>query len=393
MNKNYNMKKIFFVCYGLGIGGIEKCLVNLLNELDSNKYEIDVLPMNPEFELKNHIKKDINILNTFEYAINTTDTFLEYLKEKNLFLKLLKISKYIIFRLINKFGQKPWKLFKRLNKDYDIAIAYSQNDFSPYYVIDKVKAKRKYMWYHNGAYEGADSKYKTDKEYYVKFDKMIVVSEDCKKNLLEKFPQLQSKILILHNIINRHEIIKLSQKAQDDIFDKNTINIVSVGRLTKEKGGSLAVDICKSLLDEGYHIRWYWIGNGNQFNFLEKKIKEMNIQDKFYLLGNKINPYTYMKNCDIYVQPSYYEAYCTTTNEARILNKPIIATDVGGMRDQFIDGKTGILVETDKNAIFNAIKYLLDNKDYRLQLSLNLKNMEYKFDNYINEYDKLFMER
>ena len=145
--------------------------------------------------------------------------------------------------------------------------------------------------------------------------------------------------------------------------------------------------------DEGYNIRWYWIGDGNQFDFLEKKIKEMNIQDKFYLLGNKINPYTYMKNCDIYVQPSYYEAYCTTTNEARILNKPIIATDVGGMRDQFIDGKTGILVETDKNAIFNAIKYLLDNKNHRLQLSLNLKNMEYKFDNYINEYDKLFMER
>ena len=122
------MKKILFVCYGLGIGGIEKCLVNLLNELDSNKYEIDVLPMNPEFELKNQIKKDINILNTFEYAINTTDTFSEYLKEKNLFLKLLKISKYIIFRLINKFGQKPWKLFKGTNKDYDIAIAYSQND-------------------------------------------------------------------------------------------------------------------------------------------------------------------------------------------------------------------------------------------------------------------------
>ena len=112
------------------------------------------------------------------------------------------------------------------------------------------------MWYHNGAYEEEDSKYKIDKEYYVKFDKMIAVSEDCKKNLLEKFPQLQSKILILHNIINRHEIIKLSQKAQDDIFDKNTINIVSVGRLTKEKGGSLAVDICKSLSDEGYNIRW-----------------------------------------------------------------------------------------------------------------------------------------
>lgn len=387
------MKKILFVCYGLGIGGIEKCLVNLLNELDSNKYEIDVLPMNPEFELKNQIKKDINILSTFEYAINTTDTFSEYLKEKNLFLKLLKISKYIIFRLINKFGQKPWKLFKRLNKDYDIAIAYSQNDFSPYYVIDKVKAKRKYMWYHNGAYEEEDSKYKIDKEYYAKFDNIVTVSLDCKKNLITKFPNLKDKMLVLPNIVDRDYIIQSVKESQGEVFDKDVINIVSVGRLTKEKGGDLAVDVCKMLLDKGYNIAWYWVGDGNQYKYLSEKIKKLRIQDRFYLVGNKINPYTYMKNCDIYVQPSYYEAYCTTTNEARILNKPIIATDVGGMRDQFIDGKTGILVETDKNAIFNAIKYLLDNKDYRLQLSLNLKNMEYKFDNYINEYDKLFMER
>ncbi|WP_018590332.1 glycosyltransferase [Terrisporobacter glycolicus] len=387
------MKKILFVCYGLGIGGIEKCLVSLLNELDLNKYEIDVLPMNPEFELKNQIRDDINILNTFEYAINTKDTFSQYIKEKNKFLKVFKISKYIVFRLVNKFGSKPWKLFKSPNKSYDIAIAYSQNDFSPYYVIDKVNAKIKYMWYHNGAYEKGNKQYEIDKQYYPKFANMVAVSKDCKKQLVMRFPQLKDKILILHNIINKQEIINLSEKVQYEIFHENTINIVSVGRLTEEKGGKLAIEVCRKLLDEGYNIKWYWVGNGNQFPWLSDKIKKMNMRDTFYLLGNKTNPYTYIKNCDIYVQPSYYEAYCTTTNEARILNKPVVATNVGGMKEQFINGKTGILVDIDKNSIFNAIKLLIDNDECRLQLSFNLKNIEYEFDNYINEYDNLFTER
>ena len=384
-------KNILFVSYGLGIGGIEKCLVNLLNELDSNKYEIDVLPMNPEFELKNQIKKDINILNTFEYAINTTDTFSEYLKEKNLFLKLLKISKYIIFRLINKFGQKPWKLFKRLNKDYDIAIAYSQNDFSPYYVIDKVKAKRKYMWYHNGAYEEEDSKYKIDKEYYAKFDNIVTVSLDCKKNLITKFPNLKDKMLVLPNIVDRDYIIQSVKESQGEVFDKDVINIVSVGRLTKEKGGDLAVDVCKMLLDKGYNIAWYWVGDGNQYKYLSEKIKKLRIQDRFYLVGNKINPYTYMKNCDIYVQPSYYEAYCTTTNEARILCKPIITTDVGGMREQFIDKYTALISKIECESICENLEKLIIDDKLRKSLEDNLKNKNYEFDDYINKYDKLFL--
>lgn len=86
-----------------------------------------------------------------------------------------------------------------------------------------------------------------------------------------------------------------------------------------------------------------------------------------------------MKLCDIYVQPSYYEGYCTTSNEARILSKPIIATNIMGMNEQFTQGVTGILVEPNADEIYAAICELLDNCDLRERLQCNLRSVD--FDN------------
>ena len=116
----------------------------------------------------------------------------------------------------------------------------------------------------------------------------------------------------------------------------------------------------------------------------------MELGNVFYLLGNKKNPYVYMNQCDLYVQPSKYEAYCTTTNEARILNKPIITTDVGGMRDQFIDKETALIVNGEVDDIYKAVKSLIEDDKYRQKLILNLKQKNYEFDGYIKQYEKLF---
>ena len=385
------MKKILFVCYGLGIGGIEKCLVNLVNKLDKELYDIDILPLNPEYELLEDLDNDFNLLDTFEYSMNTTDTYKQYKRESNVFKKTRKMFKYILFRLINKYGNKPWKLFKKIDKKYDIAIAYSQNGFAPYYIIDKVISIKKYMWYHNGDYEKINKKYKLDLEYYKKYDNLIAVSNDCKRNLESYFPNLKNKIIVMNNIVDKDKIIELSIKEQFNCMDKEYFSILTVGRLTKEKGAELAVHICKRLVDNGFKIKWYWVGDGNQFNTVKNLISNLKLEDKFYLLGNKMNPYVYMKQCDLYVQPSEYEAYCTTTNEARILCKPIITTDVGGMRDQFIDRKTALIVNRNIDDLYNAIKLMIEDVGYRNKLISNLKKEVYMFDNYIEGYNNLFL--
>ena len=384
------MKKILFVCYGLGIGGIERCLVNLINELDSNLYDIDLLLLNPEYDLLDEITNEVTLLDTFKYSINTENTYNHYKQEKNVLKRINKISRYIIFRLINKYGQKPWKIFNKVEKQYDIAISYSQNGLTPYYVIDKVNATRKYLWYHNGDYEGTGKKYKLDLEYYSKFDNVVAVSTDCQKKLSQYFSDMQDKIIVMNNIVDTERIINLANSDADIEIDKNSFSILTVGRLTKEKGGELAVNVCKKLVDSGFNIKWYWVGDGNQFGFLKELVNKLELGDVFYLLGNKKNPYVYMNQCDLYVQPSKYEAYCTTTNEARILNKPIITTDVGGMRDQFIDKETALIVNGEVDDIYKAVKSLIEDDKYRQKLILNLKQKNYEFDGYIKQYEKLF---
>ncbi len=378
------MKKILFSCYGLGVGGIERCLVNLLNALDDNKYEIDVLLMNPEYELQNQITEKVTYINGEDFVYNSEDSWNIRSNNKK------RIPFYYVFRILNKLQFKPWLMFKSIRKEYDIAIAYSQNDFSPYYVIDKVSAKKKFLWYHNGSYIKNSKQYKIDKKYYSKFDNIITVSHDAKKMLGEKFPELTSKILILHNIMQKDEITEKAKEPMDIIFSEDYFNIVTVGRMTKEKGAELALEVCDRIVKADYPIHWYWIGDGNQFQYIKGLISEKGLEEIFLLLGNKENPYKYMKNCDLYVQPSFYEAYCTTTNEARVLGKVIVATDVGGMREQIIDGKTGYIVETNVEAIYKKIEETLNNRDVKEKIEDELAKTNYLFDKYIDEYEVLF---
>lgn len=106
---------------------------------------------------------------------------------------------------------------------------------------------------------------------------------------------------------------------------------------------------------------------------LEEKIKDMNLNNNIILLGNKNNPYPFFKDCDIYVQPSRHEGYCITLAEARIFKKPIITTNFIGAKEQIIHNENGIMVEFDKNQIYESIKRLIYNGDMRKKFISKLK--------------------
>ena len=64
-------KKILFCCYGIGVGGIERCMINLLNAIDYTRYDIDLLPMNPEYGMLPNLKAKVNLLNPADYVMDT----------------------------------------------------------------------------------------------------------------------------------------------------------------------------------------------------------------------------------------------------------------------------------------------------------------------------------
>lgn len=383
-------KKILFVCYGLGIGGIETCLVNLLNVMPEEEFQIDVLLMNPEYDSKENVKTNVQYIDSFRYVMNTTDTMHEIREHGGILRNPCKFFMYCCFRILVKLHKNAWKAFRRLPKHYDIAVAYSQNDYSPYYVIDKVEADKKIMWYHNGAYEAKEKKYHRDQKYYREFDKVVAVSSDCKRMLQKKFDFSEGQLVVLHNICDADNVLKKSKEFVPESFSKKDFHIVTVGRMTSEKGADLAVEACKEICRNNSNIQWHWVGDGNQRQYIETKILQYGLQNNFILEGTQKNPYPYMKYADIYVQPSYYEAYSTTITEAKILEKPIIATDVGGMRDQLTDEWTGLIVPVEKDALGNAILKLLENRNQRTEYEKRLSKDPFNTNSFLEGYKKLF---
>ena len=114
------------------------------------------------------------------------------------------------------------------------------------------------------------------------------------------------------------------------------------------------------------------LGDGSLRKELETRIEKNGLNEYFYLLGVRTNPYPYIRDCDIYVQPSIHEGYGIAVAEARVLNKPILCTDFTGARDQIIPDVTGMIVDTNVQSIYKGLKTLICSEGKRKTLSENL---------------------
>ena len=145
---------------------------------------------------------------------------------------------------------------------------------------------------------------------------------------------------------------------------------------------------CRILLDMGHEFYWYLVGDGPLRTKIEQEICKYRVSDRVFLLGTKENPYPYIKNCDIYVQTSFSEGYCTTTMEAKILHKPVVTTNAPGMREQFVSGENGLIVDAmTPEALANGIASLLDHPALCEKIIKNLK--QNPFDN-LSERKKIY---
>lgn len=383
---NGKKKSILFACYGLGIGGIEKCMVNLINILPEAEFDVDVLVMNPEYALKPQIRRNVHFVDAFQYILNTEFTMQEIRKRGGLFRHMEKILPYIDHRIRIKLGLPLWTKFRPLVKNYDIAVAYSQNGLAPYYVIDKVQAKRKVLWYHNGAYEKPEKGFIIDQHYYNCFDYIVGVSDYCVNLLRDKFGFDEGKFVMLRNVCDVESILKNAEESRPDSFGDGYFHIVSVGRMAAEKGPDLALEACRQLREEGRNICWHWVGDGDQAAAIRRKAEQLGLREHFILEGNQTNPYPYINSADIYVQPSYYESYSMTTMEAKILCKPIVITNVGGMGALLKNGVNGLSVPVDAGAIAEAVGMLLDNESMRNEFTAALQKEAYFSEDMLAEY-------
>lgn len=397
-------KRLLFIAYRMNSDGANKSLLSLLSQINYNIYEVDLFLFEHVGTFMDQLPVEVNLL-PFE---ETVSSFKIPLKKSCAKLLQYKDWKYIIPRicfsiepkirtLIYKKEDKHYsfKYYKfivpQLKGDYYAAIAYVEG-LPIEILIDKVRAKKKIGWIHTD-YIAADFNKKHDIKYFKKLDNIVTISRKCKESLDESFPKFKSKTLVINNIVSPQTVNNMAQQAQEGFSDNfDGIRILTVGRLSYEKGIDLSIQACSHLVQNNYDIRWYIIGEGPEEDNIRNMIQQNKLEDKVYLLGAKSNPYPYMNQCNIYVQPSRYEGKSIAIEEAKILCKPIVVTNYNSVTDQIINGVNGVIVNqnnrTDKE-LYKGIKQILDDSSFKNDLINNLRSNSYGNEREVEKFYEL----
>lgn len=385
-------RNVLFVMSSLRNGGAERSLVNLLQLLDYDRYNVDLLLFQNEGMFLKQVPKAVNIISNCNKLYTLYDNNkAEALKHPYL-SAVHMIGTFISRKKTNsvaKSRQYRWehfykKIVPELTKEYDVAIAYMQRE-QTYFLVDKVKAAKKITWVHNeysqlGHFKGMDL------EYFKKVDKVVTISDLCAKDLKENFPSIAEKFVVLPNLTSSQVIRSLAKEFYPPEFKRDMLNIVSIGRLNAQKGFEFALDAALELKKSKVKFHWVVLGIGSLKEKLEKKREELGVQDCFEFIGARENPYAYMKNADVLVQTSRFEGKSVVLDEGKILCCPIVTTNYPTVYDQ-INKDEGVIVGMNGKEIADGIlKILKDPHQYSEYLSQH----EYGNEKEIERYYQLF---
>ncbi|MEV5111709.1 MULTISPECIES: glycosyltransferase [Bacillus] len=390
-------KDVLFVINNLNCGGAEKSLISLLNTMDYSRYNVDLFLFKHEGLFLNKIPKQVNVLEEppeyqlFDMPIKAA--IMKCLRQGRLDIALSRVCAGYIFKSEKnkaRCEQRVWrylsKSLQNISKKYDVAIGYLEKN-PVYFCIDKVNANKKIGFIHTD-YDKLGMDPNIDRGYFRSLDHIVTVSEECANVLKQRFSIYNDKIGVIHNIVSPSTINKMSQEKVD--LERKGVKLVSVGRLSHEKGFDLAIEACKNLVGDGYEIKWYIIGEGEGRGKLEKMIEENHLQDHFLLLGLKENPYPYIREADIYVQPSRFEGKSIAIDEAKILHKPIVVTNFSTAKDQIKNEENGLIIDMDAHPLSEGIKKLIHNEELRNKLIKNLSDEELGTESEIKKLYTLF---
>jgi glycosyltransferase involved in cell wall biosynthesis len=259
-------------------------------------------------------------------------------------------------------------------------------------------AKKKIAWMHfDYSANKADGTPPRDDEIFLKYfkqcDNIVNVSSAADDALKAKFPEISDRCILIGNIQNENFIRRLSLEQNSFPDDFNGMKILTVARFTEQKGLDMIPQILAKL--KNYDLRWYIIGGGERSE-KEKIInlsEKYNVSDMLVFLGETMNPYPYMKDCDIYVQPSRFEGKPISVEEAKIMRCPIVASNYLSASEQLYNGKYGVIAEINPESLYEKIKELIDDPNKREELRKNLSAANFGNEKEIEEFYKILEDK
>ncbi len=396
-------KKILIASFDLEVGGIERSLLGLLEHFDYSRYDVDLmlyshtgdfmkflpnngyrlLPENPKYAT---FRKGIAGVAKAGYPLLAFKRLRARLYADKMLKNGIPEGKTPEFCQAQKCWDYTINSMPELEGEYDIALSFM---WPHHFVAKKVKAKKKFAWIHSD-YTKAFYDDPADEKIWQMFDKIIGVSEDAGKMLCEVFPSLEPKTTFVENLLSQ-EFVRAQAREDVDTGDMeikdDEFAIVSVGRLVYAKAFDLAVEVCRKILDDGYNVKWFIIGYGGDEELIKNKIKEFKVEDKFILLGKKLNVYPYVDKADLYVQPSRFEGKAVTIREAQMLGKACVVTNFPTAGSQVEDGVDAVLCGMSVEDIAGTIENMIDDTELRNRIAATAYSRDY---GNLEEINKLY---
>ena len=395
------MKKIFIMAHSMEIGGAERALLGILENIDTKNYEVDLFLLRHKGELMKYIPKNINLLPESKEYSSLGVPIIDVLRKKQL---KLAYARYVGKKeaakrikdlnisgdndIVNEYSHKyTVGVLPAINdKEYDLAISF----MSPhYFVSEKVQARKKVAWIHTD-YATFQVDIESETNMWNQYDYIISISEDVTKSFLKVFPTLKTKVFLIENIIpvEYMEMLGNEFSVETEMLPDGTFKILTIGRFTPQKKMDEIPIICKGIRALGINIKWYIIGFGGDEALIRDKIEENEMQDYVIILGKKENPYPYIKACDIYAQPSRFEGKSIAVREAQIFAKPVVITNYSTAKSQLVDGVDGVIVPMDIQGTIDGIAKLIGDRELQKKLSDNTKQKDYINK---NEIEKIYL--
>ncbi|MDR2236251.1 MAG: glycosyltransferase [Chryseobacterium sp.] len=364
-------KKILIRIGSLRHGGAEKALINLLKNLPSDKYEIDLLINLYSGQYIKDVPAWVNLIYLIKGDMITTN------RPHEIPVKAFRVLYQKMFLWF------PGLLYKFIlkNKKYDVEIGAIHGLYKEI-LSSPIKDSKKIIWIQNDIFSLKEFTPDVIREFF-KFDKILVISNKLEEGMLKHAQNERERksIVKIFNPIDKNDTLEKAHVPVDDMpfADSSDPVFVSVGTVYPQKGYDRLLQVHKKLLDEGFQHNLLIIGDGYDLGNIQAQLDSLKLQKTAKMLGYKSNPYPYMEQSDFYVMSSRHEGYPTIIAEALILKKPVSATDISGIRDLLQDGKLGIITPNSEDGIYEGMKKFLTDRNLAEHYQQEISHTELPF--------------
>lgn len=332
------MIKILFFIESLSGGGAEKVLCNLVNNMDLTQFDITVQTIYPDVKAK-CLRSGIHYKSMFKYNNRVSG---------------------MLYRLEAETGLA---YCLHVKADYDIEVAYLECGSTKILARSTNKKAKKVAWVHcdlvQALGENAVDFVGMTSKWYEKYDKVVCVSQQVKASFLELFGETPESIVV-YNTVDSIDIIEKGQEPLPNGMGRRKTTVLLVGRLSHEKNIIRLLKAHKRIREDGIDHDVWILGEGEERQKIEGFITGNQLQDSVTLFGFQDNPYCFMREADVLVCSSDYEGFSTYITEGLILGKPIVTTDVSGMRELLGDSEYGVITGINDNEFYEGLKSVLE---------------------------------